>query len=92
MGQKYDKNDFFDEMREYVRNIIDAEFRNVDIKDVLSRLYKETGGDVKAAHDELIYEVIELLGGELYDAEAEDDDEISGDSDMDDYDMDDSDY
>ena len=69
-----EQEDFNTEMKEYVLDIIQNEFTNIDIDELMRGLHKETKGDPEDAHDEVIYEVIERLGGEPYDPSVEEDD------------------
>ena len=66
--------DYNVEMKEYVADILQNEFTNIELNEVMKELYKETKGDPEDAHDEVIYEVIERLGGEPYDPSVEEDD------------------
>jgi len=71
---KMQQEDFNEEMKEYVTDIIQNEFTNVEVPKVLEKLFEKTKGDSEEAHDEVIYEVIEELGGEPYDPSIEEDD------------------
>lgn len=71
---KVDYEEFAEEMREYVKDIVTGEFRGVETPEVLKKLYVVSGQDADACHDELIYDVIEELGGEPYDPSVEEDD------------------
>lgn len=68
-----DKEEFAEEMREYIIDIL-VGFKGVDAPELLNELYEECEGDPDDAHDELIHEVIERLGGEEYDPSIEEDD------------------
>lgn len=68
-----EKEEFVEEMREYVLDILMG-FKGVEAPEVLNELYEECEGIIDDAHDELIYEVIERLGGEEYDSSVEEDD------------------
>lgn len=69
-----DFEEFAEEVREYVKDIIGGEFRGVDVEEVLKKLFERSEQDPDMCHDELIYEVIEELGGEPYDPSVEEDD------------------
>lgn len=71
---KMEIEDFNLEMKEYVTDIVQNEFTNIEISEVMSELYVEVKGEIEDAHDEVIYEVIERLGGEPYDPSVEEDD------------------
>lgn len=71
---KVEYDEFKEEMKEYVKDIVSGEFRGVETEDVLKKLFKKVDGDPDACHDELIYDTIEELGGEPYDPSVEDDD------------------
>ena len=71
---RMEKEDFNLEMKEYVLDILQNEFTNIEIDEVMDELYKVTNGDPEDAHDEVIYEVIERLGGEPHDPSVEEDD------------------
>ena len=68
-----EKEEFVDEMREYVMDIL-VGFKGVDAPELLNELYEECEGMIDDAHDEMIHEVIERLGGEIYDPSIEEDD------------------
>ncbi len=69
-----EREDFFEEMREYVTDIVEAGFKSVEVPEILNELYEEAEGNPDDAHDEMIHEVIERLGGEAYDPSIEEDD------------------
>jgi len=68
-----EKEEFFEEMREYVTDILTG-FRGVETPELLNELFEEAEGNPDDAHDEMIHEVIERLGGEEYDPSVEEDD------------------
>jgi len=71
---KMEIEDFNLEMKEYVLDIVQNEFTNIDINELMTELHKEVKGETEDAHDEVIYEVIERLGGEPHDPSVEEDD------------------
>lgn len=73
------------EMKEYVADIIQSAFTNIEVSDILKSLYKKCEGNPAEAHDEVIHEVIEELGGEPYDPSAEEADDVEKETDEGDY-------
>jgi len=68
-----EKEDFIEEMKEYVADILMG-YKGVEVLVLLDELHEECEGEVDDAHDEMIHEVIERLGGEVYDPSVEEDD------------------
>ncbi len=69
-----EREEFFDEMKEYITDLIQGEYKGVTAEEVIKPLYEKVNGNPDEAHDEIIYEVIEQLGGEPYDPSVEEDD------------------
>jgi hypothetical protein len=74
MKQKLHREEFFEEFSGYIESIIEDEFEGVEAVDVLPELFKQAGGNPGLVDDELIYEIIELVGGTPFDAAVTEDD------------------